>query len=49
MLSVEAVFYRPKEKQAIADQKKAKFHQPEVRPLAVLARGRPAVGPWTRR
>jgi len=29
MLSVQTVFYRPKDKQAIADQKKAKFHQPE--------------------
>merc|ERR1719284_1070734 len=29
MLSVQNVFYRPKEKQAIADQKKARFHQPE--------------------
>jgi ATP-dependent RNA helicase DHX8/PRP22 len=29
MLSVENVFYRPKEKQAQADQRKARFHQPE--------------------
>ena len=29
LLSVQNVFYRPKEKQAIADQKKAKFNQPE--------------------
>eukprot|EP00933_Yihiella_yeosuensis_P000422 TRINITY_DN10064_c3_g1_i1.p1 TRINITY_DN10064_c3_g1~~TRINITY_DN10064_c3_g1_i1.p1 ORF type:complete len:1136 (+),score=282.77 TRINITY_DN10064_c3_g1_i1:138-3545(+) len=29
MLSVQNVFYRPKDKQAMADQKKAKFHQPE--------------------
>jgi len=29
MLSVQSIFYRPKEKQAIADTKKAKFHQPE--------------------
>ena len=29
MLSVQNVFYRPKEKQAVADQKKAKFNQPE--------------------
>ena len=29
MLSVQNVFYRPKEKQAIADQRKAKFNQPE--------------------
>lgn len=27
MLSVQNVFYRPKDKQALADQKKAKFHQ----------------------
>jgi ATP-dependent RNA helicase DHX8/PRP22 len=30
ILSVENPFYRPKEKQTIADQKKAKFYQPEV-------------------
>ena len=30
MLSVQSVFYRPKEKQGQADSKKAKFHQPEV-------------------
>lgn len=30
MLSVENPFYRPKEKQAQADMKKAKFFQPEV-------------------
>lgn len=29
MLSVQTVFYRPKDKQAVADQKKAKFHQLE--------------------
>ena len=29
LLSVQNVFYRPKEKQAVADQKKAKFNQPE--------------------
>eukprot|EP00923_Selenidium_pygospionis_P024373 GHVN01042270.1.p1 GENE.GHVN01042270.1~~GHVN01042270.1.p1 ORF type:complete len:1135 (+),score=156.61 GHVN01042270.1:80-3484(+) len=29
MVSVQAVFYRPRDKQAAADQKKAKFHQPE--------------------
>ncbi|KXS09372.1 hypothetical protein M427DRAFT_39076 [Gonapodya prolifera JEL478] len=33
MLSVQNIWYRPKEKQAIADQKKAKFHQPEARSL----------------
>ncbi|KAF8819374.1 putative pre-mRna-splicing factor ATP-dependent Rna helicase, partial [Cardiosporidium cionae] len=29
MLSVQNVFYRPRDKQAVADQKKSKFHQPE--------------------
>mmetsp|Transcript_75942 Transcript_75942/g.222601 ORF Transcript_75942/g.222601 Transcript_75942/m.222601 type:complete len:953 (-) Transcript_75942:47-2905(-) len=29
MLSVQNVFYRPKDKQAMSDQKKARFHQPE--------------------
>ncbi|THH29057.1 hypothetical protein EUX98_g5132 [Antrodiella citrinella] len=29
MLSMQSVFYRPKEKQGRADSKKAKFHQPE--------------------
>eukprot|EP00930_Biecheleria_cincta_P012988 TRINITY_DN11806_c0_g1_i1.p1 TRINITY_DN11806_c0_g1~~TRINITY_DN11806_c0_g1_i1.p1 ORF type:complete len:1134 (+),score=256.93 TRINITY_DN11806_c0_g1_i1:114-3515(+) len=29
MLSVQNVFYRPKDKQALSDQKKARFHQPE--------------------
>jgi len=29
MLSVQNVFYRPKDKQALSDQKKSKFHQPE--------------------
>jgi len=29
MLSVQNVFYRPKDKQAMSDQRKAKFHQPE--------------------
>ncbi|XP_046342220.2 ATP-dependent RNA helicase DHX8-like [Haliotis rufescens] len=37
MLSVQNVFYRPKDKQAIADQKKAKFHQPEGDHLTLLA------------
>ena len=31
MLSAQNVFYRPREKQAQADQKKAKFHQAEGR------------------
>lgn len=29
MLQVQNVFYRPKDKQALADQKKAKFHASE--------------------
>lgn len=37
MLGVQSVFYRPKEKQAQADQKKAKFHQPEGDHLTLLA------------
>ncbi|KAF9454217.1 P-loop containing nucleoside triphosphate hydrolase protein [Macrolepiota fuliginosa MF-IS2] len=37
MLSVQTVFYRPKEKQAQADSKKAKFHQPEGDHLTLLA------------
>ncbi|VDN95136.1 unnamed protein product [Brugia pahangi] len=38
MLSVQNVFYRPKvDKQEIADQKKAKFHQPEGDHLTLLA------------
>ncbi|XP_065666929.1 ATP-dependent RNA helicase DHX8 isoform X2 [Hydra vulgaris] len=37
MLSVQNVFYRPKEKQAIADQKKAKFHQIEGDHMTLLA------------
>ena len=37
MLSVQNVFYRPKEKQTLADQKKAKFHQPEGDHLTLLA------------
>nr|XP_022918473.1 ATP-dependent RNA helicase DHX8 [Onthophagus taurus] len=37
MLSVQNVFYRPKDKQAIADQKKAKFNQPEGDHLTLLA------------
>ena len=36
MLSVEQVFYRPKDKQAQADQKKAKFHMPEGDHLTFL-------------
>ncbi|XP_046841771.1 ATP-dependent RNA helicase DHX8-like [Xenia sp. Carnegie-2017] len=37
MLSVQNVFYRPKEKQALADQKKAKFHQAEGDHITLLA------------
>jgi ATP-dependent RNA helicase DHX8/PRP22 len=36
MLNVNAVFYRPKEKQQQADQKKAKFNQPEGDHLTLL-------------
>lgn len=37
MLSVQNVFYRPKDKQAQADAKKAKFFQPEGDHLTLLA------------
>ncbi|XP_043274890.1 ATP-dependent RNA helicase DHX8 [Venturia canescens] len=37
MLSVQNVFYRPKDKQALADQKKAKFNQAEGDHLTLLA------------
>ena len=37
MLSVQNVFYRPKDKQALADQKKAKFNQTEGDHLTILA------------
>ncbi|CAH1788112.1 unnamed protein product [Owenia fusiformis] len=37
MLSVQNVFYRPKDKQQLADQKKAKFHQIEGDHLTLLA------------
>lgn len=36
MLSVQAVFYRPKEKQQQADQKKSKFHDPHGDHLTLL-------------
>jgi ATP-dependent RNA helicase DHX8/PRP22 len=36
MLSLPTVFYRPKEKQAQADQKKAKFHDPHGDHLTLL-------------
>lgn len=37
MLSAQNIFFRPKEKQAQADQKKAKFFQPEGDHLTLLA------------
>ncbi|ETV98701.1 ATP-dependent helicase HrpA [Aphanomyces invadans] len=37
MLSVENIYFRPKDKQAAADSKKAKFHQPEGDQLTLLA------------
>jgi len=36
MLGVQSVFYRPKEKQGKADEKKAKFNQPEGDHLSLL-------------
>lgn len=36
MLNVQTVFYRPKDKQAQADQKKAKFHDPHGDHLTLL-------------
>eukprot|EP01060_Flectonema_neradi_P013490 TRINITY_DN20267_c0_g1_i1.p1 TRINITY_DN20267_c0_g1~~TRINITY_DN20267_c0_g1_i1.p1 ORF type:complete len:978 (+),score=208.74 TRINITY_DN20267_c0_g1_i1:761-3694(+) len=36
MLSVQNIFYRPKEKQNQADQKKSKFHQPEGDHITLL-------------
>lgn len=36
MLSVQNVFYRPKDKQALADHKKSKFHQPEGDHITLL-------------
>eukprot|EP00455_Lapot_gusevi_P046863 TRINITY_DN6241_c0_g2_i4.p1 TRINITY_DN6241_c0_g2~~TRINITY_DN6241_c0_g2_i4.p1 ORF type:complete len:657 (-),score=179.90 TRINITY_DN6241_c0_g2_i4:24-1901(-) len=36
MLSVENIFYRPKEKQAMADQKRAKFFAPEGDHITLL-------------
>ena len=36
MLSVQSIFYRPKEKAALADQRKAKFHQLEGDHLTLL-------------
>jgi ATP-dependent RNA helicase DHX8/PRP22 len=37
MISVQNIFYRPKDKQAQADAKKNKFHQPEGDHLTLLA------------
>jgi ATP-dependent RNA helicase DHX8/PRP22 len=36
MLSVDQIFYRPKEKAALADQKKARFHMPEGDHMTLL-------------
>lgn len=36
-LANQAVFYRPKERQEIADEKKSKFHQPEGDHCTLLA------------
>lgn len=36
MLGAQSVFYRPKEKQGQADQKKSKFHQPEGDHLTLM-------------
>lgn len=36
MLSIPSIFYRPKEKQQVADQKKAKFHDPSGDHLTLL-------------
>jgi ATP-dependent RNA helicase DHX8/PRP22 len=36
MLSIPNIFYRPKEKEALADQKKAKFNHPEGDHLTML-------------
>ena len=37
MLNAQNIFYRPREKQAQADQKRAKFFQPEGDHLTLLA------------
>lgn len=36
MLSIETVFYRPKDKQTVADSKRSKFHAPEGDHLTLL-------------
>lgn len=43
MLSAENIFYRPRDKQSVADQRKAKFIQPEGDHLTLVSRlGHPA-------
>lgn len=37
MLQVQNVFYRPREKQAVADKKKSRFNHPEGDHLTLLA------------
>ncbi|KAI5084900.1 hypothetical protein GOP47_0001069 [Adiantum capillus-veneris] len=51
MLSAQNIFYRPREKQAQADQKRAKFFQPEGDHLTLLAvyeawKAKNFSGPW---
>ncbi|XP_024530072.1 probable pre-mRNA-splicing factor ATP-dependent RNA helicase DEAH5 [Selaginella moellendorffii] len=51
MLQAQNIFYRPREKQAQADQKRAKFFQPEGDHLTLLAvyeawRAKNFSGPW---
>ncbi|CAI5488992.1 unnamed protein product [Closterium sp. Naga37s-1] len=51
MLQAQNIFYRPREKQAQADQKKAKFFQPEGDHLTLLAvyeawKAKSFSGPW---
>ncbi|CAI5481585.1 unnamed protein product [Closterium sp. Yama58-4] len=51
MLQAQNIFYRPREKQAQADQKKAKFFQPEGDHLTLLAvyeawKAKNFSGPW---
>lgn len=53
MLSAQNIFYRPREKQAHADQKRAKFFQPEGDHLTLLAvyeawKAENFSGPWCR-
>lgn len=37
MLQAQNIFYRPKDRQAKADERKAKFHQPEGDHLTLLS------------